>query len=641
MANVVFHLSGRFLENYATRPHLRLHARIEKLITSRGGTIDVRRRDERCRNPQERQWSDLFEPDNLHIVENGLVQHPGVLNTALAYLPPYYHLDPHGALANSTAAITANGMRSVNPEQADRFWQNLQSRFVANRRSRYDQPTDIADIPDDCIAIFLQGDNPQRWGTAHCDTEMMIRTVVANAKDRPVVIKAHPASDLAREREMIFRLLSEGLDLFATDANIHDILSKSAVTVSFNSAVAIEGFLYHKPAILFGRSDFHHCCETVVDPRDFAGALDRALASAWDYPAYLFWYFSTFCLSPDDPAVDDAILKRFDDAGFSADRLGLSQPPSRLDRIVDKQKAEQSLLTYLGDRVEVQTVRRLKPLKVTDKSWVFSARINGEKVVVKRFLESGADHTVQSLKGELDYLETVFGDGNCQANRCLMAWPSDGIVVLSFAPGPRLGDKISGARGRKRRQLLTLSGTWLARYTAPRRRDSTFGPGFWIKQMLGKDLSQISAPADLTLLTQLVDAMRAQNDTVKGCPVVQAATHGDFVGINAHFQSGIIYGVDIQGECWLAIAKEAARFLVWLQIHDPDRPVKRCWGIAKDDWDAFLESGVVSNAETKTTLPFFVGEQLYGRFVESYDRPDIRENTRAAIESYLSNFASV
>lgn len=635
-SHVILHLSERFLQNYDTQPHLKLQARVKDLIVSRGGTVGVRTRAERCRDPKATDWSDLFEPEHLHLVENGLVRHPGVLNTALAYLPPFYHLDACGALANSSAAQTPNGMDNVNPQKVERFWNMLQSRFVDKRRSRYSQPVEVQDIPVGCIAIFLQGENPQRWGTAHCDTKTMIRTVAEHAGGRPVVVKAHPISDVMNERNMLLDLMSEGLELYPTDANIHDILRKCVVTVSFNSAVAIEGFLYNKPAILFGRSDFHHCCEAVREPSEFVNALAQALDGSRDYQRFLYWYFTTFCLSLNDPEVDEKIMKRFAKAGFSAKRLGLAEPSSWKTKLLSKQAAAQTLEAYLMDRPEVNSARGLGALKVSDKSWVFSARVNGEKVVVKRFLESGADQTVHSLKNELDYLEAHFGDSDCRANRCLMSWPHDGVAVLSFAPGPRLGNKIADAKGRRRKELLTHSGRWLAKYTEKRRRDSTFGPGFWLKQLLNLDLSHITDPADLHLLAQLIEVLRSQKERVKGCAVVQAATHGDFVGINAHFHKGIIYGVDIQGECWLAVAKEAARFLVWLQIHNPERPARRRAGIDEDDWNAFLQSKLLDAKECHTTLPFFVGEQFYERFVENYSRTEIRTNARAGIEAYVN-----
>ncbi|MEL6782786.1 MAG: hypothetical protein AAFO51_10435, partial [Pseudomonadota bacterium] len=248
-------------------------------------------------------------------------------------------------------------------------------------------------------------------------------------------------------------------------------------------------------------------------------------------------------------------------------------------------------------------------------------------------------HTVRSLKGELDRLETIFGTGDCQANRCLAAWPEDGVAVLSFAPGTRLDLKIAKAKGQARVKLLAHSGRWLATYTTARRRDATFGPGYWIKRSSARDHSAINAE-DQALLDQLITALHHQNDRVKGCPVLQAASHGDYVGMNAHYHRGVICGVDIQGEYWGALAREAARFLVWQQIHDADRPTNRTHGLLADDVRAFLSSGVLPAPEHETTVPFFVGEQLYGRFVEDYRRTDIRENARAAITAYLAQHRS-
>ncbi len=83
-SKVVLHLSHRFSRTFYHQPHLGLHARIQDLIAARGGNIEVRSRDERLRDPLRTDWSDLLESDCLHIVENGLVQQPGVLNTTLA-----------------------------------------------------------------------------------------------------------------------------------------------------------------------------------------------------------------------------------------------------------------------------------------------------------------------------------------------------------------------------------------------------------------------------------------------------------------------------------------------------------------------------------------------------------------------------
>jgi hypothetical protein len=327
----------------------------------------------------------------------------------------------------------------------------------------------------------------------------------------------------------------------------------------------------------------------------------------------------------------------FTQSRFTKEKLRLVNldKPSRLTKALHRDQAAKELSRFLDKQPEITRYTLLDAIKVTKKSWVYKAKVNGEKVVVKRFMDGDVAHTVRSLKAELDYLETTFNSDRFQANRCLHAWPRSGTVVLSFAPGKRLGDKIAGSSGKARTRLMKQSGEWLRRYCAPRQRDSTFGPGFWVKKVAAKNIDHIRSNEDRILVDRLLTSLRDQVENVKGVPVVQAAIHGDFVGINTHYHRGTIYGVDIQGECWLAIAKDAARFLVWLQIHDSSREDKRRYGISVEYIDAFLQSNVLSIEEQTTTLPFFIGEQLFGRFAEGYDRPDVRDNTRSAIEMYL------
>lgn len=304
-------------------------------------------------------------------------------------------------------------------------------------------------------------------------------------------------------------------------------------------------------------------------------------------------------------------------------------------KLAARQEAAAILTSYLLSKADVETARIVDTLKFSLKAWVFVARINGQKVVVKRFFDADPAHTVNALKGELNFVAQHLGDGDCQVNRCLMAWPAEGTVVLSFARGPRLSDKIAQYSGLRRRALLAHSGRWLAAYTAPRLRHTTFGPRFWVQQMAQRNLTHMTDANDRALMDALLDRLRAQVPLVRGCPVVQGATHGDFVGINAHFHGGVITGVDIQGECWLALSKEAARFLVWEQIHNNARPDQRQYGIDAEDWGAFLSSGLIVPAEQSTTLPFFIGEQLFGRLAETSAPPEVMANTRAAIHAYV------
>ncbi|SFS55073.1 hypothetical protein SAMN04488040_0882 [Sulfitobacter marinus] len=312
------------------------------------------------------------------------------------------------------------------------------------------------------------------------------------------------------------------------------------------------------------------------------------------------------------------------------------EAPLWIDKIRAEEDARGALTAVLNTKHEVQRFTLGDALKVSLKSWVFRATINGEDAVVKRFFDGDVPQVLRNLKVELDFLERSFDDPRYQANRCLYTWPEDGIAVLSFAPGKRLGDEIAQASGDARRQLVWQSGEWLRRYCEFRKRDSRFGPRHWVKKMTSVKTDRVSVPADRLLLDRLRASVVGQTDAVRGVPVVQAATHSDYVGLNAHYHQGTIYGVDIQGESWLAVAKDVARFLVWLQIHVPISEGGQRYGIALEYIDPFLESGVLSAQEQVTTLPFLIGEQLNGRFVEVYARPHLRDITRAAIEMYLA-----
>jgi len=102
----------------------------------------------------------------------------------------------------------------------------------------------------------------------------------------------------------------------------------------------------------------------------------------------------------------------------------------------------------------------------------------------------------------------------------------------------------------------------------------------------------------------------------------------------------VIYGVDIQGECWMAVAREAARFLVWQQLHDGLNTPETSFGINSPDWKAFLSGNLLQDTEKRTTLPFFIGEQLFNRFVEDYDTPTVQSQGRIAIAAYLAQAAT-
>lgn len=324
-ARVVFHLPARHLGDWRATRHLRLFGRLAEVLEKAGGTVAVVDRRDRPFEGGEGAAAAYADGD-LHILDTGRVQGPGVLNASMAYLPPYWHLDPAGVQAESSIGAMAYRPKAIPLDKSMAFFDRLRKKWVDERVSRRAQTTARVPLPRDAIAVFLQGDFPQERGLAHCPPQDMLRGVAAGAGGRPVLVKPHPLA-MEADLALIGDLVKAGVPVVPTLANVHDILAACVATVSYNSAVAIEGFLHRKPAILFGRADFHHICETVTDPATFPAALDRVLArTQGGYARYLLWYFHRHCLNVDGAAFPDRALGILAAAGFGPERLGITPP---------------------------------------------------------------------------------------------------------------------------------------------------------------------------------------------------------------------------------------------------------------------------------------------------------------------------
>ena len=263
-------------------------------------------------------------PDgHLHLVEDGRMMGEGWLNAALAYLLGFWHLDPCGVLAESGARTARYAPHEVPIDAAQAFFKTLRRRFVTPRHSRYAQPRQRDNsLPDGSVAVFLQGSKPCKDGQCDVPAQEMILAACRGSGGRPVVVKPHPLS-VTECAHAIARAADQGAVFEVFDGNIHDLLARCAVTVSANSAAAMEGFLHRKPAILFGQSDFESLVTRVHDPDGFAEALQSALSADGRYAKMLYWYFTRHTLDITAPDFEDRLWATFAKVGFPRERFGI------------------------------------------------------------------------------------------------------------------------------------------------------------------------------------------------------------------------------------------------------------------------------------------------------------------------------
>lgn len=311
-ARVVLHIPARMIAGFQNQRPPLLYGRIRGALQARGVDLTM---------------VEGFDPamasdGNLHIVENGRFRLPGVLNAATAYLEGFFHLDPLGIQAASRIGGLIYDPASVDGAAADDYLAALQQRFTLPRHSRYKQTRAKTRLPEGAIAVFLQGPAPVHQKQHHLGFEAMLLAACRAAGGRPVLVKPHPLKP-DYGQEIIAAVRAQGHQPIETGANVHDILDAAAVTVSLNSAAAIEGMLHGKPALLCGKSDFHHFAETATSAEDFPQALQRALTTPRDYARAMYWYFGQHCLDIQAEGFDTRMFATFAEAGFDAARLGL------------------------------------------------------------------------------------------------------------------------------------------------------------------------------------------------------------------------------------------------------------------------------------------------------------------------------
>jgi hypothetical protein len=170
--------------------------------------------------------------------------------------------------------------------------------------------------------VLLQGKTPYRMGQCDVPQHEIILAACRAAAGREVVVKRHPQS-ISEGAWTIAKAADAGAAFQLFEGNIHDLLAACSVTVSINSAAAMEGFLHRKPAILFGQSDFESLVTRVHQPADFPQALHQALTTERRYAKMIHWYFTRHTLEVASPDFEARVLDAFAKVGFGRDRLGL------------------------------------------------------------------------------------------------------------------------------------------------------------------------------------------------------------------------------------------------------------------------------------------------------------------------------
>ncbi|MEZ5778020.1 MAG: hypothetical protein R3E44_06630 [Paracoccaceae bacterium] len=314
-ARLALHLPEAVLSG--GQPLARYYARMRDGMDALGIAVDLRLHDRLTLR------AEVEGDGDFHIVDHGTERHPRILNTGVAYVFPFWSLDPWGIRANSSIASMPFRRTEVDGPEANRFFRQLKRRLVDARASRGPQPEDMTDIPEGAIAVFLQSEADRMVGeTAYLRRKEMVEALLARDDPAPIVIKRHPRDLRTTTRRWLNSVARKNGRVSITDANIHDILARARVTVTINSAVGIESMLHRVPVVLCGASDFHHAAVTVQSAAALDDAIQAATDRRWPHVRFLYWYFRLNCMDAGSPTLAQDVLARIAATGFDVETFG-------------------------------------------------------------------------------------------------------------------------------------------------------------------------------------------------------------------------------------------------------------------------------------------------------------------------------
>lgn len=234
--------------------------------------------------------------------------HDRALTMRRVYQYPFWAIEQTAKRWDWSVARSVFDPASVPADKAARFFS-----FWAKRQ--------FGDAPDRArregyVYVPLQGRLLAQRSFQSASPVEMLESVLAHDPDRPVAATLHPKESYSdQERTALSRLQDRFPRLMVSSGGMEQHLQNCDYVVTQNSSAAFFGYFFKKPAVLFGRIDFHHIAAS-VSRLGAAEAIARAPQMQPDYAAYLFWFWQEQSINAGLDTAEDRIRARLAAAGW-------------------------------------------------------------------------------------------------------------------------------------------------------------------------------------------------------------------------------------------------------------------------------------------------------------------------------------
>ena len=223
-----------------------------------------------------------------------------------AYVGPFWWLDQSDKRWEFTIARTTFDPDVIDQREAERFARRWRKELFGQA----DPPGD----GDGSLLIPLQARLLDHRSFQSGSPVDMLRAVASARPDTLITATLHPKVAYSEEEmNALHALIAEHPNLTLGDRPTHDYLPHCSAVVTQNSGVAFSGFFQHRPAVLFGKSDFHHIVGAAT-PDTISAALNEKKRP--DYDRFLYWFLKLTAISAGSDQAEEQILAAARSAGW-------------------------------------------------------------------------------------------------------------------------------------------------------------------------------------------------------------------------------------------------------------------------------------------------------------------------------------
>lgn len=266
-------------------------SRVEKAFTERGFQVEFRENsfDERVKSGARNGYSMFLMDDPFH---------EKALTMRKAYYFPFWRIEATPKRWEFEVA-----QKTFDPDEIDtdtaQFWAGNWRKWLFK-----DGPANATQ--DGVIYVPLQGRLLERRSFQSMSPMDMIEEVRRKAGERHILLGLHPGETYSRdELDAVDRMSAKDGRIAVQTGGMEVALRTCDLVVTQNSAAALSGFFFRKPAVLFAQTDFHH---------QMPSALDLGVDEAWRraeeiiprYAAYLYWFISLNAIKADVEGAAEA-----------------------------------------------------------------------------------------------------------------------------------------------------------------------------------------------------------------------------------------------------------------------------------------------------------------------------------------------